>query len=74
MYSILIRNIDELYLLAAHAKRRQDYNLPYFPVRSMCREGEVLDNLTKDDLHETICRPDGRSFDYFEKFKQLLLS
>ena len=67
--------IDELYILAAHAKDQGQDFIPVhiFPVR-FTKEKSVkyLDNLTKDD--QVLKKFAGKmedAFDYFEKYKQL---
>jgi hypothetical protein len=67
--------IDELYILAAHAKDAgQDYiPVHIFPVRfNVPRSVNYLNNLAKDDagLKQFAARMED-AFDYFEKFKQL---
>jgi murein L,D-transpeptidase YafK len=67
--------IDELYILAAHAKDAgQDYiPVHIFPVRfNVPRSVKYLENLSKDDasLKQFSARMED-AFDYFEKFKQL---
>lgn len=67
--------IDELYILAAHAKDAgQDYiPVHIFPVRfNVPKSVKYLDNLSKDDasLKQFASRME-EAFDYFEKFKQL---
>lgn len=67
--------IDELYILAAHAKNQGQDFIPVhiFPVR-FNREKSVnfLENLTKDDpsLRKFTARLED-AYDYFEKYKQL---
>ncbi|MCG2618051.1 L,D-transpeptidase family protein [Terrimonas sp. NA20] len=69
------QQIDELYILAAHAKNQgQDYiPVHIFPVRfNVQRSVNYLNNLSKDD--PTLKRFANRmedAFDYFEKYKQL---
>jgi len=69
------QQIDELYILAAHAKNQgQDYiPVHIFPIRfNVARSVKYLDNLTKDDpaLKKFAARlEDG--FNYFERYKQL---
>ncbi len=67
--------IDELYILAAHAKDQGQDFIPVhiFPVRfNVERSVKFLDNLTKDDpaLKKFAERLED-AFDYFEKYKQL---
>ena len=67
--------IDELYILAAHAKDQGQDFIPVhiFPVRfNKERSVKYLDNLTKDDpvLKKFANRLED-AFDYFEKYKQL---
>jgi len=67
--------IDELYILAAHAKDEGQDFIPVhiFPVRfNKDRSVKYLDNLTKDDptLKKFADRMED-AFDYFEKYKQL---
>ena len=69
------QQIDELYILAAHAKNQgQDYiPVHIFPIRfNVARSIKYLDNLTKDDtyLKKFAARLED-AFDYFEKYKQL---
>lgn len=69
------QQIDELYILAAHAKSEgQDYiPVHIFPVRfNVPRSVGYLENLTKDDpsLKQFAGRMED-AFNYFEKFKQL---
>ncbi|MEO8406194.1 MAG: L,D-transpeptidase family protein, partial [Chitinophagaceae bacterium] len=69
------QNIDELYLLAAHAKSEgQDYiPVHIFPIRfNVPKSVKYLNALTKDDpsLKQFSDRMED-AFDYFEKFKQL---
>ncbi len=69
------QQIDELYILAAHAKNQgQDYiPVHIFPVRfNVPRSVKYLENFTKDDatLKKFATRLQD-AFDYFEKFKQL---
>ena len=71
----MIRQIDELYILAAHAKNQgQDYiPVHIFPVRfNVPRSVKYLENLTKDDpaLKKFAARLED-AFDYFDKYKQL---
>jgi len=69
------QQIDELYILAAHAKNQgQDYiPVHIFPIRfNVQRSVNYLNNLSKDD--PTLKRFANRmedAFDYFEKYKQL---
>jgi len=67
--------IDELYILAAHAKDMGQDFIPVhiFPVRyNVKRSVAFLSNLTKDDieLKKFSSRLEG-AFDYFEKYHQL---
>ena len=67
--------IDEVYILAAHAKDQgQDFTpVHIFPVRyNVQRSVDFLENLTKDDpvLKKFASRLED-AFDYFEKYKQL---
>jgi murein L,D-transpeptidase YafK len=69
------QQIDELYILAAHAKNQgQDYiPVHIFPVRfNVQRSVNYLNNLSKDDpaLKRFANRMED-AFDYFEKYKQL---
>lgn len=69
------QQIDELYILAAHAKDQGQDFIPVhiFPVRfNVERSVKFLDNLTKDDpvLKKFADRMED-AFDYFEKYKQL---
>ena len=69
------QQIDELYILAAHAKNQgQDYiPVHIFPVRfNVARSVKYLENLTKDDpaLKKFAARLED-AFDYFERYKQL---
>jgi murein L,D-transpeptidase YafK len=69
------QQIDELYILAAHAKSEgQDYiPVHIFPIRfNVPRSVKILDNLAKEDpsLKQFADRME-EAFDYFEKFKQL---
>jgi len=71
----IIDKIDELYILAAHAKSQgQDYiPVHIFPIRfNVARSIKYLGNLTKDDgeLKKFATRLED-AFDYFEKYKQL---
>jgi len=72
---IMDQQIDELYILAAHAKNQgQDYiPVHIFPVRfNVARSVKYLDNLTKDDpvLKKFAARLE-EAFDYFDRYKQL---
>lgn len=72
---LMDQQIDELYILAAHAKSQgQDYiPVHIFPVRfNVARSVKFLTNLSKDDpsLKQFAARMED-AFDYFEKFKQL---
>lgn len=72
---IMDQQIDELYILAAHAKNQgQDYiPVHIFPVRfNVARSVKYLDNLTKDDpaLKKFAARLED-AFDYFDRYKQL---
>ncbi len=67
--------IDELYILAAHAKNQGQDFIPVhiFPIRfNVERSVKFLDNLTKDDpvLKKFADRMED-AFDYFDKYKQL---
>jgi murein L,D-transpeptidase YafK len=67
--------IDELYILAAHAKDMGQDFIPVhiFPIRyNVKRSSNFLANLTKDDteLKRFSSRLEG-AFDYFEKYHQL---
>jgi murein L,D-transpeptidase YafK len=67
--------IDEVYILAAHAKSQgQDYiPVHIFPIRfNVARSVKYLENFTKDDaaLKKFATRLED-AFDYFEKYKQL---
>lgn len=69
------QQIDELYILAAHAKSQgQDYiPVHIFPIRYDVQKSiNYLENLTKDDpeLRKFTDRL-GDAFDYFEKHRQL---
>jgi murein L,D-transpeptidase YafK len=69
------QQIDELYILAAHAKDQgQDYiPVHIFPVRfNVAKSVNYLNNLSKDDaaLKKFAARMED-AFDYFEKYKQL---
>lgn len=69
------QQIDELYIIAAHARNQgQDYiPVHIFPVRfNVARSVKYLENFTKDDpaLKRFAARLE-EAFDYFEKFKQL---
>jgi murein L,D-transpeptidase YafK len=72
---ILDQQIDELYILAAHAKNQgQDYiPVHIFPVRfNVARSVKYLDNLTKDDpLLKKFAASLENAFDYFDRYKQL---
>ncbi len=68
-------DIDELYIMAAHAKDQGQDFIPVhiFPVRfNKDKSVKYLDNLSKDDavLREFSNRLED-AFDYFEKYKQL---
>ncbi len=67
--------IDELYILAAHAKDQgQDYiPVHIFPVRfTVDKSVKYLENLTRDDAGlKKFARSMEDAFDYFEKHKQL---
>jgi hypothetical protein len=68
------QQIDELYIIAAHAKDQGQDFIPVhiFPVRfNVERSVKFLDNLTKDDpsLKKFADRMED-AFDYFEKYKQ----
>jgi murein L,D-transpeptidase YafK len=69
------QQIDELYILAAHAKDAgQDYiPVHIFPIRfNVPKSVKYLDNLAKDDLAlKQFARRMEDAFDYFEKFRQL---
>jgi len=72
---IMDEQIDELYILAAHAKNQgQDYiPVHIFPIRfNVARSVKYLENLTKDDpsLKKFAARLE-EAFDYFERYKQL---
>ena len=72
---IMDEQIDELYILAAHAKNQgQDYiPVHIFPIRfNVARSVKYLENLTKDDpaLKKFAARLED-AFDYFERYKQL---
>jgi murein L,D-transpeptidase YafK len=72
---ILDEQIDELYILAAHAKNLgQDYiPVHIFPIRyNVPKSLNYLNNLSKDDpsLKKFADRLED-AFDYFEKYKQL---
>jgi murein L,D-transpeptidase YafK len=72
---IMDQQIDELYILAAHAKNQgQDYiPVHVFPVRfNVARSVKYLENLTKDDatLKKFVARLED-AFDYFDRYKQL---
>jgi len=69
------KQIDEVYILAAHAKSQgQDYiPVHIFPIRfNVARSIKYLANLTKDDatLKNFAARLED-AFDYFERYKQL---
>ena len=75
LYSLTDEQIDEVYILAAHAKNQGQDFIPVhiFPVRfNVERSVKFLDNLTKDDpaLKKFADRLED-AFDYFEKYKQL---
>lgn len=67
--------IDELYIIAAHAKDQgQDYiPVHIFPVRfNVERSVKFLENLTKDDSQlKKFANTLEDAYDYFEKYKQL---
>ena len=69
------QQIDELYILAAHAKDQGQDFIPVhiFPVRfNVDRSVKFLDNLTKDDpVLKKFADKMEDAFDYFEKYKQL---
>lgn len=72
---IMDQQIDELYIIAAHARNQgQDYiPVHIFPVRfNVAKSVKYLENFTKDDatLKKFAARLE-EAFDYFEKFKQL---
>ncbi|MGZ8558983.1 MAG: energy transducer TonB [Chitinophagaceae bacterium] len=72
---IMDQQIDELYILAAHAKSQgQDYiPVHIFPIRfNVTRSIKYLDNLTREDayLKKFAVSLEG-AFDYFERYKQL---
>ncbi|MEP7374115.1 MAG: L,D-transpeptidase family protein [Chitinophagaceae bacterium] len=72
---IMDEQIDELYILAAHAKNQgQDYiPVHIYPVRfNVARSVKYLENMTKDDpeLKKFAARLED-AFDYFERYKQL---
>ena len=72
---IMDQQIDELYILAAHAKNQgQDYiPVHIFPIRfNVARSIKYLDNLTREDayLKKFAASLEG-AFNYFEKYKQL---
>jgi murein L,D-transpeptidase YafK len=72
---IMDEQIDELYILAAHAKNQgQDYiPVHIFPVRfNVPRSVKYLENMTKDDpeLKRFAARLED-AYDYFERYKQL---
>jgi murein L,D-transpeptidase YafK len=67
--------IDELYILAAHAKDAGQDFIPVhiFPIRyNVKRSSDYLDKLTKDDpsLKQFALKLED-AFDYFEKYRQL---
>lgn len=69
------QQIDELYVLAAHAKSAGQEYIPVhiFPVRfNVPRSVRYLENLSKDDpaLKKFAAKMED-AFDYFEKYKQL---
>lgn len=69
------QQIDEIYILAAHAKDQGQDFIPVhiFPVRyNVSRSMNYLDNLSKDNpsLKKFAARLEG-AYDYFEKYKQL---
>lgn len=69
------KQIDEVYILAAHAKNQgQDYiPVHIFPIRyNVTRSVRYLENFSKDDgeLKKFAARLEG-AFNYFEKYKQL---
>jgi murein L,D-transpeptidase YafK len=67
--------IDELYILAAHAKDQGQDFIPVhiFPVRfSKDRSVKYLENLTKDDpVLKKFSEKMEDAFDYFEKYRQV---
>ncbi|HUR66430.1 MAG TPA: L,D-transpeptidase family protein [Chitinophagaceae bacterium] len=67
--------IDEVYILAAHAKDQGQDFIPVhiFPVRfNVERSVKFLDNLTKDDpALKKFANSMEDAYDYFEKYKQL---
>lgn len=69
------QQIDELYILAAHAKNQgQDYiPVHIFPIRfNVAKSIKYLDNITKDDAYlKKFSASLEDAFDYFEKYKQL---
>jgi len=72
---IMDQQIDELYIIAAHAKNQgQDYiPVHIFPIRfNVARSVKYLENLTKDDpaLKKFAARLED-AFDYFDRYKQL---
>lgn len=72
---IMDQQIDELYIIAAHARNQgQDYiPVHIFPVRfNVAKSVKYLENFTKDDatLKKFAARLE-EAFDYFEKYKQL---
>lgn len=69
------QQIDELYILAAHARNQGQEYIPVhiFPVRfNVQKSVNYLNNLSKDDpsLKKFAARMED-AFDYFEKYKQL---
>ena len=69
------KQIDELYIIAAHAKNRGQDFIPVhiFPIRyNVKKSSNYLGNLTKDDaeLQRFSSRLQG-AFEYFEKYRQL---
>ncbi len=67
--------IDELYILAAHAKDQGQDFIPVhiFPVRfNVEKSVKFLDNITKDDpVLKKFAERMEDAFDYFDKYKQL---
>jgi len=67
--------IDELYILAAHAKDQGQDFIPVhiFPIRyNVEKSARYLDNLTKDDQQlKKFSEKLQDAFDYFEKYRQL---
>ncbi len=67
--------IDELYILAAHAKNQGQDFIPVhiFPIRfNVERSIKFLENLTKDDARlKKFSERMEDAFDYFDKYKQL---